>query len=172
MFVVTGAHFSDALVAGPAAAASNGPVLLTRTTSVTSAVLREIQRLTPDVIVLVGSESAVAPSVEAALAAYAPVTRISGSDRYSTSGLVSSHTFGTDLAVAYVATGLDYPDALTGGVAAAFEGSPLLLVEINAVPSAVGTELTRLQPFDIRILGGTGVVSDTVATVLGGYLAP
>lgn len=172
IFVVTGADFPEAVVAGPAAAAFNGPVLLTRTSSLPTAVRQEIERLTPDVIVLVASAAAVDANVEAELATYAPVTRIAGSDRYVTSALVSAYAFGTDLDAVYVATGNDYPDALTGGIGAATEGAPILLVQPNTVPTSVGAELGRLAPFDIRILGGTGVVSDTVQQALAGYLVP
>ncbi len=172
IFVVTGADFPEAVVAGPAAAQFDGPVLLTRSTSLPTAVRAEIQRLTPDVIVLVASDQAVNGSVEAELAKYAPVTRITGADRYVTSALVSAYAFGSDLDAAFVATGSDYPDALTGGLAAALAGGPVLLVTADSIPTAVGTELDRLDPFDIVILGGTGVVSEAVEEALTGYLVP
>jgi putative cell wall-binding protein len=71
--------------------------------------------------------------------------------------------------VAFIATGQSYPDALAGGPAAAKEGGPLLLVQSNAIPPATASELTRLQPAAIVILGGTGVVSAAVATALDAY---
>lgn len=172
IFVVGGADFPEAVVAGPAAAAFDGPVLLTRTSSLPTAVRNEILRLTPDVIVLVAPTAGVDASVETQLAAIAPVTRIAGADRYVTSALVSAYAFGTDLTAAYVATGSDYPDALTGGLAAARDGGPVLLVRTGSIPSAVASELTRLRPFDVFILGGTAVVSSEVENQLAEYLVP
>jgi hypothetical protein len=40
----------------------------------------------------------------------------------------------------------------------------------DAIPDAVKTELNRLRPGKIIILGGTGVISSSVATALKGYL--
>jgi len=46
---------------------------------------------------------------------------------------------------------------------------PILLVNQNSIPGATATELTRLKPKRIVILGGTGVVSTTVENLLGGF---
>ena len=71
--------------------------------------------------------------------------------------------------IVYVATGTDFPDALSGSVLAALDGAPLLLVTQNSIPAATVTELQRLDPRYIRILGGTGVVSDGVLNSLKAY---
>ena len=71
--------------------------------------------------------------------------------------------------MAYVATGADYPDALTAGAAAGFEGGPVLLVAPDALPSVVATELNRLQPGRIVVVGGEGAVSGSVETSLGAF---
>ncbi|MER3418948.1 MAG: hypothetical protein C4343_07685, partial [Chloroflexota bacterium] len=66
-----------------------------------------------------------------------PVARLAGSDRYATAAAISAATFPSGgVPVAYVATGLNYPDALAGSVAAARAGGPLLLVTQDAIPSA------------------------------------
>lgn len=71
--------------------------------------------------------------------------------------------------IVYVATGADYPDALAGSVLAALDGSPILLVTRDSIPSATAGELNRLDPRYIRILGGSGVVSDGVLNQLKAY---
>jgi putative cell wall-binding protein len=76
------------------------------------------------------------------------------------------------VAVAYVTTGANYPDALAGGPAAAREGGPVLLVRHGAVSLAVAAELDRLNPARIVVLGGPAVVSDAVAASLAAYIAP
>jgi putative cell wall-binding protein len=54
-------------------------------------------------------------------------------------------------------------------VAAGREGGPILLVGPTAVPNATASELARLRPARIVVLGGTGVVSDGVLAALRGY---
>lgn len=46
---------------------------------------------------------------------------------------------------------------------------PILLVRTDSIPTVTATELTRLAPDEIVILGGTGVVSAAVETALGSY---
>jgi hypothetical protein len=71
--------------------------------------------------------------------------------------------------VVFVSTGLNFPDALGGGPVAALHDGPLLLVRTDSIPPATATELTRLNPDKIVVLGGTGVVSAGVETLLAGY---
>jgi spore germination protein YaaH len=91
------------------------------------------------------------------------VTRLAGADRYATAAAVSAATFAAGAPVAYIATGLNFPDALAGAVAAARAGGPLLLVRPDGVPPATAAELKRLKPTRIVILGATGVVPDATA---------
>ena len=95
----------------------------------------------------------------------AGVTRLSGQTRYETAVSVSQR-YSPGVPVAFVATGADFPDALTAAAAAAELGGPLLLTQPAQLPSAVAAELARLQPQRIYIVGGTGVVSAAVATAL------
>ena len=60
---------------------------------------------------------------------------------------------------------------LAGAPASAALGGPLLLVTPTSIPAATRWELQRLQAKRIVILGGTGVVSSTVAGQLDAYTA-
>ncbi|AXG12062.1 cell wall-binding repeat-containing protein [Intrasporangium calvum] len=71
--------------------------------------------------------------------------------------------------IVYVATGANFPDALAGSVLAALEGAPILLVTRDTIPGPTATELARLDPRYIRVLGGTSTVSDAVLTQLKAY---
>jgi hypothetical protein len=75
------------------------------------------------------------------------------------------------VSVAYVSTGLNFPDALGGGPVAALHDGPVLLVKTDSIPAATATELTRLAPEKIVILGGTGVISTGVEAALAAYTA-
>ncbi|MGH2402038.1 MAG: cell wall-binding repeat-containing protein, partial [Candidatus Limnocylindria bacterium] len=92
-----------------------------------------------------------------------------GTDRCATAAAISRATFATGVPVAYVATGVDYPDALAGVPAAGVQRGPVLLVRPTALPGATATELGRLKPQRIVILGGTGAVSAAVAAQLQTY---
>jgi putative cell wall-binding protein len=103
-------------------------------------------------------------------AAGAPTsTRLFGADRYATATAITSSYFGSGVPVVYVAAGTTYPDALAGGPAAALQGGPLLLVAPDSIPATVAAELTRLQPQQIVLLGGTAAVSSAVESQLAGY---
>ncbi|MER3418748.1 MAG: hypothetical protein C4343_06595 [Chloroflexota bacterium] len=95
------------------------------------------------------------------------VTRLAGSDRYATAVEISKAMFPNgNVPVVTIATGLDFPDALAGAPAAALGGGPLLLVAPDAIPPVVATELARLKPARIVVLGGPGVVSPAVLAAL------
>lgn len=99
----------------------------------------------------------------------ATARRIHGQDRFATGTAISSSTFAPGVPVAFVATGLDFPDALAAGPAAALLGGPVLLVWPDSVPAAVATELARLQPARIVVLGSVGAVSDGVLEALKAF---
>lgn len=171
-YVATGTTFADALAAGPAAARAGGPILLTNPNSLSAATAGELARLRPQRIIVVGSAGAVSDVVLQALRPYATtgvVTRIGGADRYATSAAISAATFGPGAPVAYLATGLNFADALPGGVAAARSGGPILLTMPMALPGVAAAELQRLRPGRIVVLGGPSVVSEGVLALLRGY---
>jgi putative cell wall-binding protein len=87
--------------------------------------------------------------------------RVGGEDRYSTAVKISAANFPSANTV-YVASGADYPDAVSAGPAAAAQGAPLLLVQPTGIPSAVQSEIQRLHPAQIVVVGGNASVSDAV----------
>ncbi|MBA3740404.1 MAG: cell wall-binding repeat-containing protein, partial [Chloroflexi bacterium] len=167
VFIATGASFPDALAGAPAAARARGPILLTASDSLPSATATELSRLKPSRIVILGGSGAVSSGVASRLASYAgSVVRWSGADRFATAAAISKSTFAPGVAVAFVSTGSSFPDALSGGAVAGRNGGPILLVKQNALPGATATELARLKPSKIVILGGTSAVNSAVADAL------
>ena len=162
VFIVTGTNWPDALSAGAAAAAVNGPVLPVTARSVPAVVLSELARLDPVRAWVIGGRGAVSDAVLSALEGRGiEVTRISGPDRYATAAAVQAQFF-PDPAGAYYASGYTYADALAGGAAAAHRGWPLLLTAPGALPAS-----TPVVGSDRVVLGGTGAVSDGVRRQLG-----
>ena len=127
--------------------------------------------LKPSQIVVLGGPAAVSDAVLEQLKGLSSggATRVAGVDRYATAAAISSGAFQPLGPVAYIATGASFPDALAGAAAGAKQGGPVLLVERDAIPSATSTELRRLVPRAIVILGGTGVVSASVESDLKTY---
>lgn len=87
-------------------------------------------------------------------------TRIAGSDRYDTAVQIAETAYPGTAPVVYVATGSDYPDALSAAPAAAKEGGPLLLSRQAEVPAHTLNEIKSLAPKRIVVVGGTDAISD------------
>jgi putative cell wall-binding protein len=113
----------------------------------------------------------VSDAVLRALDAYTAgsVTRVAGSDRFATAAAISRAAFAAGVRVAYVATGTTFADAESGGAAAGRQRGPVLLVTPTSVPSATATELGRLKPQRIVVLGSDAAVSSSVASALDRY---
>ena len=99
------------------------------------------------------------------------VSRIAGIDRYETAAELSQASFSPGVGAVYLATGVTFADALAGAPAAAKAGGPVLLTKADALPSSTATELDRLNPAKIVVLGGTSAISDTVKNGLQQYTA-
>lgn len=92
-------------------------------------------------------------------------TRLAGTSRYETAIQVSQR-YAPGVPAVFVATGTDFPDALSAAAAAALVGGPLLLTSPAAVPPVVLQEIERLSPKNIYVIGGTGAVSASVLDTL------
>ncbi|WP_164996660.1 peroxidase family protein [Actinomyces minihominis] len=177
VYIASGENFPDALVGGPAAGMNEGPVLLTRGSVLPVAIATELVRLNPTEIVILGGTSAVSQGVAEALADIATVKRVAGADRFVTAASVSRSTFNPGVDRVYIATGSNFPDALAGGAVASPSapgglgrlGAPILLTSSSKIPAATATELGRLQPKEIIVLGGEKAINASVARSLGTY---
>lgn len=98
--------------------------------------------------------------------------RISGADRFETSVAISQSIVppGGTAPVVYVVTGMDYADALSAGPAAARGGGVMLLTLQSRLPDVVKSELDRINPERIVVVGGPSVVSTAVETALQAYV--
>ena len=98
-----------------------------------------------------------------------PTTRVQGADRYATAAAASERFFPSGLETVYVASGEAFPDALAAGPLAAHEEAPLLLTARDALPRPTATELRRLAPDRIVLVGGEVAVSGAVERELQAY---
>ena len=161
VLVATGRNFPDALAAG-AAAGFGGVVVLSNDATLPPPVRDYVvdkQQVDNAFVATVGGPAE--PSYPEADAA------ISGADRYQTAALVADFFFvfgGEGPFVAGLATGTNFPDALSGGAFMALLGGPMLLTTpstLNAHPQAFLTE-NRATIDAAFIFGGSGAVSNVV----------
>lgn len=88
------------------------------------------------------------------------VTRIAGNNRYDTAAKVSRQAYPNGAPVAYVASGIAFPDALT--LSSLATDGPILLTDPLRLPPETAAELRRLKVASVVIVGGISAVSATV----------
>jgi hypothetical protein len=93
------------------------------------------------------------------------VSRIAGPNRYATSVEVSKVKYPRGAAVVYIASGRDFPDALSATTLAT--DGPLLLTDPNRLSDVVRNEIRRLKASRVVIIGGESSVSSAVESELG-----
>lgn len=99
---------------------------------------------------------------------FACIDGIVGADRYATSSQLAAQWGGFEEHPG-IATGTDFPDALSGGAYAASMGQPLLLTDPAALSASAANGLSMMtynhentRPRSVIIFGGAGAVSDRV----------
>ncbi|USQ76332.1 cell wall-binding repeat-containing protein [Ornithinimicrobium cryptoxanthini] len=167
LFITVGGDYPDALTAAARAGSLGGPVLLTQETVLPDVTRDAIKALKPSRVTIVGGTGSISGSVLSQVDSLttAPVVRVGGADRYATAGALAK-TFGNRVDVLYVATGLDYPDALAGAARAGYNDGPVLLVKPDSIPDATLSAIQAINPYRVVVLGGPSVVSDAVANQL------
>jgi putative cell wall-binding protein len=174
VYLATGEGYADALSAGPAAAQFDGPLLLTTPGSLPASVLAELERLAPAEVIVVGGTSVISNAVISqveGIDSQPQVERIFGGNRYETSRLLAADAFGAgSVDTAYIATGTNFPDALSAGPAAAHFDGPVVLVPGSAgtVDAATLALLDTLGVETVKIAGGTAIVSSGIESQLAG----
>ncbi len=168
-FVATGESFPDSLAASPLAAAQGWPLVLTEPGALAPSARQAMEEIGVSGAVVLGGAGVVAESVESTLAAWLgddAVERISGVDRYETAAEMADFAVAQGLCWdgAAIATGLDFPDALAGGVLQGRAGSVLLLTRGTTLVAPVRDRLAAEcgDVRSLRYLGGDGAVSCAV----------
>lgn len=172
VLIASGLTFPDALAAGAVGAATDSPVLLVSGTGVPAGTLHALRTLQPRRITVLGGTAAVSDAVLQELRGYTsgPVDRLAGESRYTTAARMAEVFWPQPSDVVYLATGQDFPDALTGVPAAGRDRAPLLLVRPDCMPVATRRELDRLDPSSVVVLGGSRTISEAAAS--GSTLCP
>lgn len=173
VYITTGRNFPDALSAAPAAAFQGGPLLLTDPAALPASIKAEIERLHPARIVVVGGVNSVSMNVQSQLLSILntltpdtdrsdDVSRLGGTDRYDASRNIVRSAFAEPGATtAYIATGANFPDALSASGAGGAFGIPVILVQGTALSLDPATRqlLIDLGVANVKIAGGPNSVS-------------
>ncbi len=159
--------FQDALVISSWAARQGVPILLTQSQELSAETQTVLKELKVTESLVIGGTAVVGPRVMDQL----PFPkRISGVTAYDTATAVLQ-AYPPTTAKLLLATGENYPDALTGAVRAAFYGSMVVLVPTHsAIPASLTALLTSWQGREVESLGGEIAMPEKVVKTIINYV--
>lgn len=172
--IVNGLDFADALAAGTLAEEVGAPILMVNGTNgeIDASVKAEIDRIDSNhdaKVYIIGGQKAVNPKAETALKSMGytaeKIERVFGNNRFQTAVKVAEKV---DADTAFIAYGLNFPDALGGGSAAMQNDGVILFTGKDALDADTKAYLNKEKFSKIVILGGTGVISPKVENELKG----
>ena len=159
ILLATGQNFPDGLSAGAAAARLDSAVLLTDGATMPAATAAYLSAHPSLPLFAIGG-----PAASAKPSAYPLV----GADRYETAVKVAQFLFVGVVPVAGIASGENFPDALSGGANIARYEGPLLLTRRTTMPQVVIDHLRARVSFALQIYGGPAAIDDAVFDSLFG----
>lgn len=116
LLIASGERAPDALAAGAAGAALDAPVLLAAADALPPATARELLRLSPARVLVVGGEAAVGAEVVGVVMGLGFVAeRVAGDGRVTTAAALTQVVWTDPVDQVFVATGGQFPDALSAG---------------------------------------------------------
>nr|WP_283246013.1 cell wall-binding repeat-containing protein [Bacillus suaedae] len=149
-FVVSGQEPADALSAAPIAAQNNWAIVLTNKNNINS---ETIEALEGKKISVLGGEAAISNQVYNQLEVEAAtINRLSGKNRYETLSAVLNE-FETNMDKIYMATGKNFPDALSAASLVNATDGTLLLIG-DSVDNSLDQYITSSNPNNLYIIGG------------------
>lgn len=164
--------FPDALAGVPLAKKYNAPILITDSNELNQEVIQVLETLKPLKAIILGGENAISNIVESKLREVLywteNIQRIAGGNRFETAVLIAQD-FPKEAGVA-LATGMDFPDALSLASAAAVRGMPLLLTSPEGLPEITKDALMRLLPINIYIAGGEKAIPSGIVEEISKFL--
>ena len=164
-------NFADALAGNALAAQKKGPLLLTGSGALDPRVAAALKAdVAPGgTVYVLGGLSALSQQVENGVKGLGfTVTRLAGADRFDTAvqiaGQISAHPH-----TVLVATGLNAPDALAAGAAAATDpnGGVVLLSSDRVLPPETKNYLAGVDPTKTAVYGVGAQGSDALKTIPG-----
>jgi putative cell wall-binding protein len=170
VYLASGLNFPDALSASAAAGAVHGAVLLVNgaASSVDAPTVALIDAIHPNDLVVAGGSAVISDALLSSAASLnlpGGSQRLSGADRYETSQAIDDNAF-PSAQVVYLASGLNYPDALAGAAVAGSRDAPLFLAPGTCVTPSIAADIQSLNPAQIVLVGGPSALSDDVGNLV------
>ncbi|AFM42966.1 RCC1 domain-containing protein, alpha-tubulin suppressor [Desulfosporosinus acidiphilus SJ4] len=164
VILASGNDFPDALSASILSKKLQAPILLVGTTATASN--EDFNYISAHVantgtVYIIGGTSIIGTDFETKLTSmgYSNIKRFGGTDRYDTNMLIVNDVNVPQGTPVFIASGENFPDALS---VSSFSGSkqyPTLLVGANYFPDKTKSYITKDNPSEVYITGGTSVVS-------------
>lgn len=168
-----GENYPDALSISSAAATMQYPIFLIGNNGISAAVQQKIAQIKPIRVYIIGGQAVISSAVEGQVSELTTlgegsIVRLSGIDRYETSLAVANY-FKLAGQNVCIATGNNFPDALTGSVYAANSNAPIILTDLKLSDKIMDYLKTR-KSTGITIFGGEVVVSKAIEQELSQML--
>jgi putative cell wall-binding protein len=163
--LATGNGFADALSVSTLAGKLNAPILLVnQTTSKSPEALDYISKhMSSGKVWIAGGTGVVDSTFESKLPSMGNmVERLAGQDRYETCLAVAEKVNAPKGTPIFIASGENFPDALSVASVAAEKGYPIILTPKKALPTGVEDYLLKQHPSEVFIIGGTGVIPQAI----------
>jgi putative cell wall-binding protein len=158
VYISTGANFPDALSASAAGGAKGYPVILVNggARNLDAPTRQLLLDLGVTSIRIAGGPNSVSTGIQADLAGIASDTvRLSGATRFDASSNIAVDAFGgASPQDVFLATGLNFPDALSSAVLAGQVSAPLIVVPTDCVPTATLNAIRNFGARNITLVGG------------------
>lgn len=160
-------NFPDALSGSPLAYKLNAPILLVGDTEADQAKIINYIKENMDSagkVYILGGYGVVTKAFEDKVTAsgYSSVKRLGGADRYETSAKIAKELNAAENTPVIIASGENYPDALSISSIAAVNGYPILLVSKDSISNLVIEQLKTINPGKVFIAGLQGAVGSSV----------
>ena len=173
LIIASGENPSDALAASSLAGQELAPVILVKSDSVPDIVNEYLDEISDfdGTVYIVGGESAVSADVEDeiadALGDADDVVRIAGADRFATAAEINDEVFDSGDSVIIVnGSNGRWPDALSAGPLAAYEGWPIIVTGDGGLNDAAADQIDDFLTVDedtsFILVGGTSVLPSSV----------
>ncbi|KZL92280.1 cell wall-binding repeat-containing protein [Clostridium magnum] len=165
--LANGNGFADALGVSSIAALKGYPVLLSEKNNLSTNVINDIANIQPTNLYIIGGIGSLSADIEAQIKnmnGNINIVRLGGNDRYETSMKIAEY-FNLDTDNITIASGSDFPDALSGAVLAARRNSGILLID-NTDTTRQKDLLNKRDVKNVIVFGGEGVISSDIANSL------
>lgn len=176
VFLVNGYGFADSLSVSSISAIKDYPVIMTTKDTIPSNLKAQLTKLQPSKVYIIGSENLISQNVQEELykinknLKIDDIVRIYGKDRFETNILINK-AFNVKSNNAFVASGMDFADALSGSALAGKYNAPIVLTNNKNFEN----EKEYLKSTDYRnffILGLEGSVNKSIENTLNSVKEP